>query len=348
LLATHSGNNAELVWDPAGEPDYLLFDFENNDGEWLESGYGDWEWTNTYNPANYNTTGGSSGQIPPTAAHSGTGMWGTVMYAPYSNSGAYNYISKTVDLSGYTNSQLRYWIWNDLFGYFDYLTVRINGATVDSLIVRTSYWQERIVDLSAFEGNPNVTITFAAYATTGTNYAGAYLDDIYIGPAPTRATAQFGSKNGDRSFQNYDLYRLVVGDEATPANWTMLQSAYADTSYTDTGFAAVPGNKYKWAVKANYSGSLASPAILSNSLGRVYMPQDITATTVGATVVLSWTAEPGASAYKVYSSDDPYGTFTYLGNSITNSYTISSPVAKKFYKVSAVADEELRESAPAK
>jgi len=341
LVAAHDAGNASLVWDPAGAPDYFFFDFEENNGEWLESGYGDWEWTNTYNVANYNSAGGSTGQVPPTAAHSGTGLWGTVIYGPYANSGAYSLLRKNFDLSGFTNTQLRYWLWNDLFGHYDYLTVRINGVPVDSVIVRNSSWQERVVNLSAYDNNPSVTITFAAYATTGTNYAGGYIDDIYIGPA-TRAQAAFGARNNDRWFLNYDVYRLLAADENNPTNWTLLGDDVANPNYLDTGFATVPGALYKWAVKANYSASLESEPVISNSLGKVYDPQDISATKSGSNVLLNWTAEPGAAYYKVYAADDPYGTFTYLGYSQTNSYTITAPVAaKKFYKVTAIADEAL-------
>ncbi|MFA7026027.1 MAG: hypothetical protein WC176_09210, partial [Candidatus Cloacimonadaceae bacterium] len=54
-------------------------------------------------------------------------------------------------------------------------------------------------------------------------------------------------------------------------------------------------------------------------------------------VELSWTAIPGASSYRIESSDDPYGTFTQVG-STTGNTTISIPAtpAKKFYRVIAL------------
>ncbi len=350
LVATHSGDNAELVWDPAGEPDYLFFDFEAENGDWVGSGYGDWEWGNTY-PAGqpFNWVEYDTSCVPPTAAYSGTGLWGTKLYTNHSNSSDWSYLSKTVDLAGFADPQLSFWRWNNLNGTYDYYQVTINGNVVLTENAVNNTWVEKVVDLSAY-ANQTVEIQFAAYASSVVAYAGLYIDDIYIGPATTRQNiAQtLGSKNVNRSFQNYSVYRLLAADEATPTNWTLLQSAYAGTSYMDTGFAALPGNKYKWAVVANYSGALESPALFSNSLGKVFVPQDIIATKVGTTVQLSWTAEPGASAYKVYASDDPYGTFVYLGSSISPSYTISNPGAKKFYHVTAVTDEALRATIPAK
>ncbi|HOD17817.1 MAG TPA: choice-of-anchor D domain-containing protein [Candidatus Cloacimonadota bacterium] len=61
----------------------------------------------------------------------------------------------------------------------------------------------------------------------------------------------------------------------------------------------------------------------------------VTAATSGR--VLSWPNVQGAAQYKIYASDDPYGTFTYYATAYTNSWTdpdITS--AKKFYKVTAV------------
>jgi len=361
LVATHSGDNAQLVWDPAGEPDYIFFDFEDDNGGWVKSSNwtgtalpnypdGDWGWTNTYNVANYNSAGGSDPQVPPTTAYSGTGMWGTEIYGPYSNcavSGQRSFLRQTFDLSPFSNPILKLWHYMDGYNTWDYGQILVNGNVVwgTSALAVFMPWQEIVVSLAAYEGQTSVQISFEWSSTTVSNYAGWHIDDIYIGPA-TRNVAQLGSRNSDRSFENYDVYRFLAADEGNELNWTTLQTAYANTTYADNGFGSVDGGIYKWAVKANYTSGQESNAIISNTLGRVYDPSDIAATTVGATVVLSWTAEPGANYYKVYECDNPYGTFTYLGYSATPTYTVASPVAKKFYKVTAVADEAVPSPAP--
>jgi len=346
LVATHSGDNAQLIWEAAAEPDYFLFDFEADNGEWNVSGYGDWEWANNYNVANFVIGETGTNLAAPTAAHSGSGMWATKMLTNYSNSGASSYLSKTVDLAGFTSPQIRFWSYENVNGTYDYCQLKVNNTLVwgPSWQIPSTAWVERVVDLSAY-ANQTVELKFEFYASTVVSLAGWYIDDIYIGPA-TRNVTQLGSRNADRSLLNYDVYRMLSADEATPANWTTLHSAYADTTYTDNGFGSLAGGTYKWAVKANYSAGLESEAIISNPLGRVYDPSDIAAATVGATVVLSWTAEPGAAYYKVYECDNPYGTFTYLGYSATPTYTINAPTAKKFYRVTAVADEAVPSPAP--
>ena len=88
---------------------------------------------------------------------------------------------------------------------------------------------------------------------------------------------------------------MLADDEATPENWTLLQSGVTNTTYLDTGFASVPSGLYKWAVKANYTGDHTSPAVISNALGVFGTPQNLAITASGNNVKLSWTPETGAS-----------------------------------------------------
>jgi hypothetical protein len=346
LVASHEGDNARLLWEPAGEPDYLFFDFEDDNGGWVSGGYGDWQWTDAYNVANYVVGGYPDSEVPPTAAYSGTGLWGTILYAPYSMSGAWSYLTNTVDLAGFTSPQMRFWRWNNLYYTFDYYYVEVstNGSTWTTVLTETAIenaWAEKVVDLSAYE-DQTIQIRFSVYATTVVSYAGLYIDDIYIGPAPSKAmTAQFGARNDDRWFLNYDVYRFLAADEAIPGNWNLLDGAVADTTYLDTGFAALGEGSYKWAVKANYSGALESEAIISNALGIFITPPDVENGTIGATgnnVTIAWPAEPGASYYTVYGSNDPYAPdpWAILGYSATPSFTFDAgATAYKFFKITA-------------
>jgi hypothetical protein len=346
LVASHEGDNARLLWDPAGEPDYRFFDFEDDNGGWVSGGYGDWQWTDAYNVANYVVGGYPDSEVPPTAAYSGTGLWGTILYAPYSMSGAWSYLTNTVDLAGFTSPQMRFWRWNNLYYTFDYYYVEVstNGSTWTTVLTETAIenaWAEKVVDLSAYE-DQTIQIRFSVYATTVVSYAGLYIDDIYIGPAPSKAmTAQFGARNDDRWFLNYDVYRFLAADEAIPGNWNLLDGAVADTTYLDTGFAALGEGSYKWAVKANYSGALESEAIISNALGIFITPPDVENGTIGATgnnVTIAWPAEPGASYYTVYGSNDPYAPdpWAILGYSATPSFTFDAgATAYKFFKITA-------------
>ena len=180
----------------------FFFDFEANDGGWINSAswepyIGDWEWTNTYNVANYVPGAYAASEIPPPNAYSGTGLWGTILYAPYTNAGGYSYLTKTFDFTGMTDVTISWRSWEQVFGSFDFCQLRVNGNLVwgPSWNYSAPVWHERTVDLSAYDGNPSVTIQFEMYATTVVNYSGWYIDDITIS----------SSANGDAGLSGWTI-----------------------------------------------------------------------------------------------------------------------------------------------
>ncbi|HOY85777.1 MAG TPA: carboxypeptidase regulatory-like domain-containing protein, partial [Candidatus Syntrophosphaera sp.] len=181
----------DLIWhSPVAAPPYD--DFEMDDGGWVPTAswdpIGDWEWSNTYDIANWAPTYTGTNVIPPPNCYSGTGMWGTKINTNYTNSGGDNNLTKTFNLAGFTAPQLRFWSWENVFGNFDYCQVLVNGAIVwgPSWLYTNTVWTERVVDLSAYAGMANVEITFQMHATTVVNYAGWYIDDVYVGNPPAR------------------------------------------------------------------------------------------------------------------------------------------------------------------
>jgi len=229
-------------------------------------------------------------------------------------------------------------LWHYMDGYntWDYGLIKVNGTTVwgTSALADFQPWQELTVNLAAYGNMASVEISFEWYATSTVSYAGWYIDDIYIGNPPSRPVT------GERWFLNYDVYRFLAADEGIPENWTLLQSGVADTTYLDTGFGAQAAGSYKWAVKANYSGALQSEAIISNALGIVALPviDEPTVGVVGNTVTFGWQAQPGATYYTLYGSDDPYAAWpwTIIGYSATPVFNYNgASVPYKFFKVTA-------------
>jgi hypothetical protein len=64
-------------------------------------------------------------------------------------------------------------------------------------------------------------------------------------------------------------------------------------------------------------------------------PSNVITGISGSDLVISWTAVSGATSYDVYSSDDPYGTFSLVTNVATASYTTTYSAAKKFWYIVA-------------
>lgn len=298
-----------LTWRPpgsggggAGEED-----FEIDNGGWVPSSnwtnpLGDWEWGNNYDLANFTFSYTGTNVIAPPTAHSGTGMWGTKFLTNYTNSGGYSYLTKTFNFTGVSNAQLKFWSWENIFGNFDYAQVSVNGTLVwgPSWDYTATQWRERVIDLSAYDGISEVVIQFQMFATTTVNYAGWYIDDVYVGPAQTpvvrttpasvmpaafsklsetdaaamaenlyrstpRERATQSSSNPSRSLIGYKVWRFIAGNENNEASWTLLTTAnITDTTYVDLAWGAQTDGLYRWAVKGIYTNNVQGPVGFSN------------------------------------------------------------------------------------
>ncbi len=166
--------------DASGTEVIYSDDFEADDGGWTPwanwDPVGDWEWTDTYDVSSY-----AGSHNPPTVAHSGDGLWGTVLYDDYTNSGGETYISKTFDFSGYSNVNMTFWYWSDLFGTWDYAKLYVNGVEVWYVDTQPgTAWEQAAIDLSPWDYMSDVNVTFEVHASTVVNYAGLYIDDFNL------------------------------------------------------------------------------------------------------------------------------------------------------------------------
>ena len=232
-----------VFWTPpfgSGGAEGVL-DFELWDGGFVPTAdwdpVGDWEWTAEYDATQYIPTT----HPPPPAAHSGTGLWATKIYDLYTNAGGISFLRKTVNLAGYTEVELSFYSWFDVFGDFDHTEIYANGVEVWSRDLSTisTDWEYIVVDLTDFAGDSEVELSFEFYATTVVNYAGWYLDDVYIGaPQPVQVTEREDIE-GCGDFVRFDLYRDGALFTAVDTNF-----------YRDA--AVVLGQEYCYFVTAVY------------------------------------------------------------------------------------------------
>jgi hypothetical protein len=145
-----------------------------------------------------------------------------------------------------------------------------------------------------------------------------------------------------RSLQGFKVWRLTVGQESNPAAWTLLTPAIiTSTTFSDTGWSALPDGNYKWAVKAFYTGDIASPAAFSNAIFKITQIGSITGTVrryhstipiSGATVTAGtytattngagiFTMQVQAGTYSVTCSALGYVTLTQNNVVVTNNQT---------------------------
>jgi hypothetical protein len=345
LVATQNANDTQvdLIWNSPLSIDYYFSDFETDDGDWEATAswdpVGDWEWTNTYNVNNWTNTGSAAATPPPNAV-SGTGLWGTVINTNHTNSGGFSYLSQTFDFSGFSDNMMTFWSWNDSFGNFDYGQVSVNGNIVwgPAWNYTNTAWEEVVIDLSAYDGMSNVEIRFEHYATTVVNYAGWYIDDVYIGPESTLPARNkyAGSNlfmkdnpisyqsvsgnpfltnqqllNNQRVLENFVVYRFLNDDLDNEAMWDEIATV-TDTTYSDLGWDNVPSGFYRFAVKAEYTNDVLSVPAISNWVGK-----DMT-TNVTVNVTTDVGDSPaGASVTLYYQNQDPDGNSpTYIQTAI--------------------------------
>ncbi len=334
----------DLTWEPAGPPPFHFFDFEADSGGWVASAtwgtppVGDWAWTGTYNVNNFVVLEGGASTVPPASAYSGTGLWATRPHTNYSNSGGWSYLRRTFDLTGFGAPVLSVWHHMNGNNTWDYGLIKVNGVTVWGTSANATFmpWQQIIVNLAAYSGNPSVQISFEWYATTVVSYAGWYIDNVYIGPA-----ARLDVNSPSRVHVGYDVYRFTTANEGNPVAWTRLAENIATVTYRDNTWQAASPGDYKWAVVAKYSGGHGSAPVISNELERlldtVDPVSDLNIEIVAGNTVLSWTAVPGATAYLIYAADEPYApTWTYLNWTANTIFNLGIPAASaKFYYVKA-------------
>ncbi|NOR44384.1 MAG: hypothetical protein GQ534_02270, partial [Candidatus Delongbacteria bacterium] len=93
---------------------------------------------------------------------------------------------------------------------------------------------------------------------------------------------------------------------------------------------------YFWKVRAiNAVGNGEYSTTWNFTVLPLSAPMNIVTGISGSDLVVDWDVVAGATVYDVYSSDDPYGTFTFVTSVGTNQYTVAADQAKLFYYIVA-------------
>jgi hypothetical protein len=161
---------------------FYASDLEADSGGWIGGGDAPWEW----GPPVLGVHEGcdTTPEDEPTGAASGSNVWATNLDGCYDNSGSESLLSQTFDFTTLPAPiQLAWTNWYEVFVPFDMGEVSVNGGAPlfeITTIAPTVAYTHQSVDLSAFAGNPSVTIDFRLFATTVVNRSGWYLDDLAI------------------------------------------------------------------------------------------------------------------------------------------------------------------------
>jgi hypothetical protein len=351
-VAIEADSNVILNWIAAGPPLANTYDFETTDGG--------------FTATNSTTPGWAWGTSSYAGAHGGTKIWGCYLSGNYALNSTYELVSPSciIGSSPILTFWHRYYLENNYDG--GRLLVSIDdGATWTVIIPAGGYpsadiaafgtgtypgycglqttWTLASFDLIAY-AYQTIKLKWQMMTDNSINYNGWFIDDVFVGQLARYNVHDLNSTRGvDRSLQSYKVYRLLATDTGTPANWTLLAQNVTNISFTDAGWANLPGGDFKWAVKAVYSGELESIAILSNTLTHsvsLTPPQNLVITRIGPDIQLDWTVMTGATSYRVFCADAPYAaTWILLDSTTTNQYLIPGVADPyKFYRVTAVLE----------
>lgn len=174
---------APLDCGPGSVATTLSFsDFEGGTGGWTGGGAAPWE-----HGAPVLGVHEGCDNVPedePAGAFSGSNVWATNLNGCYANSDSESLLTQTFDLSdAATPARMVWWNWYEVFIPFDMAEVVVNdGAPLFEVttVAPTAGYLQQAVDLSAFAGNPSVTIDFRLFATSVVNRSGWYIDDVTV------------------------------------------------------------------------------------------------------------------------------------------------------------------------
>jgi hypothetical protein len=163
---------------------------------------------------------------------------------------------------------------------------------------------------------------------------------------PTNPSAQYaggnvnvgwsGAAKSDKAVDSYYIYRngFKVGETTS-------------VSFVDSTVSA--NTFYNYAITAHYDDGSAYPESPMNECSvsiytGLYSPSNLVITNENPNIRLTWSPVSGASEYKVYSSNDPYGTFAEDASGTFNGEEWVAPIntSRLFYYVVAV-NESMKE-----
>jgi hypothetical protein len=176
---------------PAPRVAPFLLDFESDSGNLIATR--DWEWGHV---AFVRGSGCAANAAPPSAGHSGTGIWGTVLDDCYHGLGNATDPCKNLTIADdsilslrlalpatFKTATLTFWEWTDFFLPFDWNEIRVDGKvfkqTCSGDYLPPTAWVKQSLDLSAFVGK-TIVVSFHFMASPVVNFAGWYIDDLEV------------------------------------------------------------------------------------------------------------------------------------------------------------------------
>ncbi|MDP8211070.1 MAG: carboxypeptidase regulatory-like domain-containing protein, partial [Candidatus Stygibacter australis] len=284
VIATQNDEDTivDVVWHGPNPSAGNFWDFEADDGEFVANM--GWQW----------------GTDSMAGAYSGDNVWGTTLNAQYPNSVSYELVTPEMNIPT-DDAVLTFWHWMDIETTFDGGNIKIStdGGSSWNLIQPvggyngTAYglnseecfnghdmvWTLITFEIGEYQGE-DVMFKFHFGSDSSVTYQGWYIDDVYVGMPEDRLMhpnnpnfhpiANLLPHTNERIIENYNVYRLLLGEEELEDNWEVIAEGLMDTVYTDPSWEFVESDIYKYAVKAEYTNNVLADAAISNWVARDY------------------------------------------------------------------------------
>jgi hypothetical protein len=209
-----------------------------------------------------------------------------------------------------------------------------------------------------FRSGSYVTVSYY----DGTAWQVVYNNNTVSENATQHIAVTGGAANSQLKFEGY-LTRAaqnatwtidniaVTGDIVVPYTWLTFTSALNGTvtpsssnqiNYSIDTAGLTDGLSYDCDITVT-SNDAGSPDVIPMTLtveeGQepLLPPDPVTTNINGANIEFSWPAVSGATGYAVYTSSDPYGTFSHTDDTATNSYSTAYGTKLFFYFTSSDA-----------
>ncbi len=147
------------------------------------------------------------------------------------------------------------------------------------------------------------------------------------------------------SYGENTITSAVLYYKVDTGNWNSIPMTLSKAQYTATIPAQATGSEVSYYIHAEdnsgrsenhpFIGS-ADPHKFSVIQGETLQsPGNIRTSISSSDLIIDWDDSSGATSYDVYSSDDPYGAFSFEANVTVSQFTVAYTETKKFYYVVA-------------
>ncbi|MDD3044416.1 MAG: S8 family serine peptidase [Candidatus Delongbacteria bacterium] len=231
--------------------------------------------------------------------------------------------------------------WNDVSGATSY-TIQIDDAAAFTSV---NYTNSPTVSTYTPASNLPTGTWYWRVLATNANGSSAYTSgwSVTLGNPPAAPTLALPANAStlyilQPTFDWNDVsgatsYTILVDNNSNFGSPEINQSPAVSTYTPGTDMAL--GSYYWKVLSTNTFGSSAYSSTYTVTVAPLTAPINVVTSVAGSDLTVSWDAVAGATSYDIYSSIDPYGTYTFVTNIATNSYVVTASETKLFWYVVA-------------